>query len=61
MRPVSRAGVAELADASDSKSDWANPQCGFESHRRHHETDAPPGLGYLPLTMIFTSFSLALA
>lgn len=31
--PFNRAGVAELADALDSKSSWK--QCGFESRRRH--------------------------
>ncbi len=30
-----RAGVAELADAPDSKSGGAHPPCGFDSHLRH--------------------------
>ncbi len=32
---VFNAGVAELADAKDSKSFPAHPGCGFESHLRH--------------------------
>jgi len=31
------AGVAELADALDSKSSGVHPPCGFNSHLRHHE------------------------
>lgn len=31
------AGVAELADALDSKSSGVHPPCGFNSHLRHHK------------------------
>ena len=31
------AGVAELADALDSKSCGVHPPCGFNSHLRHHK------------------------
>src|SRR6516162_7866229 len=31
-----RAGVAELADARDSKSREAQTSCGFDPHLRHH-------------------------
>src|ERR1035437_1339522 len=32
---VTRAGMAELADATDSKSVGAQAPCGFDSHSRH--------------------------
>ena len=31
-----KAGVAELADARDSKSRGAYTSCGFDPHLRHH-------------------------
>ncbi len=35
IKRVTYAPVAELADASDSKSD-AHKACGFDSHREHN-------------------------
>ncbi len=47
-----RAGVAELADAGDSKSPGVHPPCGFDSHLRHHHQDGSlrgrPGF-FIPL------------
>ena len=39
-----RAGVAKLADARDSKSREAQVSCGFDSHLRHHSTRSLPSL-----------------
>jgi hypothetical protein len=36
-RLVSRAEVAELADATDSKSVEVHSSCGFDSHLRHQQ------------------------
>ena len=39
VRPL-QAGVAELADAPDSKSGSPHGECGFDSLLRHHEVNS---------------------
>ena len=41
LASLALAGMAELVDAPDSKSDGSQP-CGFESHSRHHWGQTSP-------------------